>query len=380
MKKLITFLCILAFGFINVQGQAFLDKAEVLNKLRLSNDYFMAKWPDPGKNIITNKERRGNIWTRGVYYEGLMALYKIDEQKRYYDYAVEWSEKHNWKPVRDEIFTRHADNYNCGMTYLDLYRIDPQPERIKYIKMTLDSIISSGRFNDWTWIDAIQMAMPIYVKLGNILNDRKYFDYMYKLYSHTKNVEGGGLYNAEEQLWWRDKSFVPPYKEPNGANCYWSRGNGWVLAALALVLDELPKTDPNYGEYLDDFKKLSEALLPIQREDGFWNVSLHDESNYGGKEASGTALFVYGMAWGINNGYLDFDDYSPAVLKGWSAIFNESIHPNGFLGYMQSTGKEPKDGQPVTYDKMPDFEDYGLGCVLMAGSEIYKYIENFIDN
>ncbi|MCH5718366.1 hypothetical protein [Niabella hibiscisoli] len=41
----------------------------------------MTKWPDPGKSIITNKERPSNIWTRAVYYEGLMALNTIDPQK-----------------------------------------------------------------------------------------------------------------------------------------------------------------------------------------------------------------------------------------------------------------------------------------------------------
>ena len=50
----------------------------------------------------------------------------------------------------------------------------------------------------------------------------------------------------------------------------------------------------------------------------------------------------------------------------------EAVHPNGKLGYVQGTGKEPKDGQPVTYDSTPDFEDYGLGCFLLAGTEIYK--------
>jgi len=39
---------------------------------------------------------------------------------------------------------------------------------------------------------------------------------------------------------------------------------------------------------------------------------------------------------------------------------------------VQETGKKPKDGQPVTYDKVPDFEDYGLGCFLLAGTEVYK--------
>jgi hypothetical protein len=39
---------------------------------------------------------------------------------------------------------------------------------------------------------------------------------------------------------------------------------------------------------------------------------------------------------------------------------------------MQGTGKDPSAGQPVTYDSVPDFEDYGLCCVLLAGAELYK--------
>ena len=375
MKNKLLYVLLLC-GNMACMAQDFTTKQEVVKQLRLANDYFMQKWPDPGKNIITNKERRGNIWTRGVYYEGLMAFYGIDPDKRYYDYAVDWAEKHDWKPVRGEVYTRHADNQNCGMTYIDLYRIDPQPERIEAIKKNIDSVIHSGRYNDWTWIDAIQMAMPIYVKLGVTLNDTKYFDYMYKMYHHIKYVEGGnGLYNPEDKLWWRDKDFIPPYTEPNGEDCYWSRGNGWVLAALALVLQELPRSDPHYAEYLQDFINLAEGVAPLQRTDGFWNVSLHDPNHYGGKEASGTALFVYGLAWGLNNGILDKSIYLPVVERGWNAISHESIQSNGFLGYVQSTGKEPKDGQPVTIDKMPDFEDYGLGCVLLAGTEVYKMLK-----
>jgi len=43
----------------------------------LANAYFMNKWPDTGKSIVTNRERSSNIWTRAVYYEGLMALYAL---------------------------------------------------------------------------------------------------------------------------------------------------------------------------------------------------------------------------------------------------------------------------------------------------------------
>ena len=77
------------------------------------------------------------------------------------------------------------------------------------------------------------------------------------------------------------------------------------------------------------------------------------------------------MAWGVNNGLLERADYLPAIARAWEAMA-AAVHDNGFLGYVQGTGKEPKDGQPVTRDSVPDFEDYGLGCLLLAGSEVYK--------
>jgi len=347
------------------------NKKDVLKVLKLTNAYFMNKWPDAGKSIITNRERPSNIWTRAVYYEGLMNLYKIHPEKAYYDYAVQWGEKHNWG-LRNGITTKNADDQACGQTYIDLYLIDRQPERIKDIKASIDLVIKSGKVNDWTWIDAIQMGMPVFAKLGKLYNDTAYYNYMYKMYMHAKNTEGGGLYNAKDGLWWRDKDFVPPYKEPNGEDCYWARGNGWVVAALVRVLEIIPENEAHRSEYLKTYHEMIKALAAIQRTDGFWNVSLHDATHFGGKETSGTALFVYGMAWGVNQGILDKATYLPMITKAWNAMTRDAVQKNGFIGFMQGTGKEPKDGQPVSYTSMPDFEDYGLGCFLLAGTEVYK--------
>jgi rhamnogalacturonyl hydrolase YesR len=367
-----SFLLLLFVVSVSLFAQKLPSKKDILKPLRLTNDYFMNKWPDAGKTIITNKERPSNIWTRGVYYEGLMALYKIDPQKKFYDYGVQWGEKHQWN-LNGGPATRNADNQCAGQTYIDLYVIDKQPERIRAIKESIDNMVHSEKRDDWNWIDALQMAMPVFVKLGVVYNDTAYFRKLYDLYSFTKYNHGGkGLYNPTDHLWWRDKDFVPPYKEPNGADCYWSRGNGWVLAALARTLEQLPKSDPHYAEYLQDFKDMAAALIKVQRTDGFWNVSLHDPNNFGGKETSGTALFTYGFAWGVNNGVLDRKTYKPIIVKAWNAMVKDAVHSDGMLGFVQGTGKEPKDGQPVTYDHIPDFEDYGLGCFLLAGSEVYK--------
>jgi unsaturated rhamnogalacturonyl hydrolase len=357
---------------IVLHAQNMPSKKSVLKAMRVTNQYFMNKWPDAGKSIVTNRERPSNIWTRAVYYEGLMALYAVDKKKRYLDYAIDWGTKHKWG-LRDGIQTRNADNQCCGQTYIDLYLLDKKEERIKDIKASIDIMKGTEKVDDWNWIDALQMAMPVFVRLGVIYNDTSYFSRMYEMYAFSKYRHGGnGLYNPAEKLWWRDKDFVPPYKEPNGGNCYWSRGNGWVVAALVRTLQMLPKTDPHYNEYLQDYKDMLKSLMPLQRTDGYWNVSLADSTNYGGKELTGTALFVYGMAWGINNNIIEKETYKPVMLKAWNAMVKECVHADGMLGFVQGTGKEPKDGQPVTYDHIPDFEDYGLGCFLLAGSEVYK--------
>lgn len=366
--------CIIAclFQCNDIASQTIPAHKILLKTLELTNAYFMAKWPDPGKTIITNKERPSNIWTRAVYYEGLMALYTIDPKKSYYDYAVDWAEKHQWN-LHNGITVRNADDQACGQTYIDLYLIDKKDERIKNIKASIDNMLQTEKVDDWHWIDAIQMAMPVFAKLGVIYKDSSYYERMYKMYAFARNNHGGkGLYNVSESLWWRDKDFVPPYKEPNGSNCYWSRGNGWVVAALVRTLSVLPATSKHYMDFLNDYKNMLQALLPLQRNDGFWNASLKDATNYGGKELSGTALFVYGMAWGIHHKILDKKTYLPVLLKAWNAMVSDCVHEDGKLGYVQGTGKEPKDGQPVTFNSTPDFEDYGLGCFLLAGSEVYQ--------
>lgn len=370
-RLFILLLTILPVLYINSETKT--DREDILRTLIKVNKYFMSKHSDyRTPTFAKNRLWPSNIWTRAVYYEGLMALYSIYPHEDYYRYAYDWAEYHDWG-LRNGNTTRNADDQCCGQVYLELYDICPKPEILKNIKSNINMVVNTPQVNDWWWIDAIQMAMPIYAKLGCLTNDDKYFNKMWEMYSYTRNNHGGnGMYNESDGLWWRDHDFDPPYKEPNGEDCYWSRGNGWVYAALVRVMNTIPQNEKHYKDYLNDFINMSKALKKCQRKDSFWNVSLHDESNYGGKETSGTSLFIYGMAWGIRKGYLNKEEYMPIVIKAWNSLVKDCVHDNGFLGYVQGTGKEPKSSQPVNYDSKPDFEDYGTGCFLLAGSEIYK--------
>jgi unsaturated rhamnogalacturonyl hydrolase len=373
-KILLSFLLLFSISvFAQKTDKNGISKSALLKSLTLTNEYFMTKYSDVSKPIVSpDKTRPSNIWTRGVYYEGLMALHKVNPQKRYYDYAVAWGEAHKWG-LRNGIKTRNADDQCCGQTYIDLYLMDAKPERIHDIKASMDSLVNSNKKDDWWWVDALQMAMPVFAHLGVIYKDDRYYEKMYEMYNHTKMLHGEkGLYDPATKLWWRDKDFDPPYLTPSGKQCYWSRGNGWVVAALVKVLEIMPKNAPHRAEYQKTYLEMMQGLKGLQREDGFWNVSLTDPNDFGGKELTGTALFTYGMAWGVNHGLLKKKIYQPLITKATNAMLKDCVHPNGFLGYVQGTGKEPKDGQPLSFEKEPNFEDFGLGCFLLAGAEVYK--------
>ena len=417
--KSFLFTCLALLMWVAVVAQP--DRQDVMAAMERANDYFINKYPDAGKPTFVKKERPSNLWTRGVYFEGLSALMELERLTggekfgKYEQYIMDWGTAHQWMP-RNGVTTRDADDYCCCQTYLDMYVRKREVGMMAPTVACMDNVIatrsvpwvaggqtkSEGSDGDWTWIDAIQMGLPVLAKLTRICHfegDKdasRYVAQGWAMYETSRNRTGGGLLNRKDGLWWRDKDFVPPYTEPNGEDCYWSRGNGWVYAALVRAMDAMlvgkkakspdyleplgEKRWKNIGEdihfedMMDDYLMMTEALVKCQRNDGFWNVSLHDGDNYGGVELSGTALFIYGMAWGVRHGYLPKKTYLPIVYRSWEAMVKTCLHENGKLGYVQGTGKEPKDGQPVTYDSEPDFDDYGLGCFLLCGTEIVRLL------
>ena len=364
--------------------------ADVLRTMHLVNDYFIQRHPDPSTPTFVKKERPSNLWTRGVYFEGLYELNAIDPQARNTDYMTRWAQFHAYTP-RNGIFTRDADDYCCCQTYLRLYLDSLETAEPPLFNMHMlipsvrcaENLIANNAMGDWTWIDAIQMGLPVLTKLSVIRHSNgeedasRYAEMGFAMYAYTRDVLAGGLLNKNEGLWWRDKDFVPPYREPNGRNCYWSRGNGWVYAALVRAMSDAMESPAvtHFEDYKADFLLMTEALLKCQRKDGFWNVSLHDQSHFGGPELTGTALFIYGMAWGVRHGILPPDPYLKLIGKTWKAMVKKCVDKSGRLGYVQGTGKEPKDAQPVTFTTEPDFDDFGLGCFLLAASEVYRLAE-----
>eukprot|EP01034_Spumella_vulgaris_P001893 gene1893-2476_t len=179
------------------------------------------------------------------------------------------------------------------------------------------------------------MAPPVWLKMYQATGERKYLDYVHEQWQKTYDL----LYDKQEHLYARDASYIGK-TEPNGKKIFWSRGEGWVLGGLARSIDYIPADDPKRPFYIQQLREMSAAVAKIQGPDGLWHAGLLDPATYPLPEISGSALFVYSMAYGVNKGYLDEKTYRPVIERAWAGIL-KSVYEDGRLGGIQQTGAEP---------------------------------------
>lgn len=315
-----------------------------------------------------NKE---NAWTYGAFYTGVIALDSIGATPKYHDAMVAEGKKLDWQPGQRRY---HADDYCVGQMYLELYMKDHDPAMLAPIKARLDYILAHPSTNSlkynknekadrFWWCDSLFMGPPTWARLYKATGDRKYLDFMDKEWWAASDY----LYDKEEHLFFRDSRYFTQ-KEANGQKIFWGRGNGWVIAGLARVLEMMPADYPSRPRYETQFKEMAERIASVQQPDGLWHASLLDPASYPQKEASGSGFFIFALAWGINNGLLDRGKYEPVVRKGWAAL-EDCVTPEGKLGYVQQVGADPKSF------KSGDYEVYGAGAFLLAGKQMYLLAE-----
>ncbi len=305
-------------------------------------------------------------WTFAALYRGYLAAAESLHDDAYRDALLEAGKKFEWQLGRRET---HADDQAIGYIYLKLYRQYHDAKMLEPTKAEFDRILplpdvcteTCPPWHDektprWWWCDALFMAPPVWAELYSITKNKAYLEAMDRQWWVTSNL----LYDPNEHLYSRDTSFLDKH-EANGKKIFWSRGNGWVIAGLTEVLEEMPADYPNRARYVEQFRQMAERLKSIQGADGLWQPGLL--GSYPLPEVSGSAFFVYAMAWGINHGILDRATYLPVVRKGWAGLMSH-IYADGRLGSIQPIG-----GGPDKYQSQTSYV-FGVGAFLMAGSEL----------
>ena len=374
MKKTL----IIALAFLGMQSASAKDwtVTEVKTIITKVNDTWQQNHP---------KQER-SFWDPAVYHTGNMEAAKYMNNRKWYQYSYDWAEQNLWQGAREtdntkwkyktygegHQFVLFGDWQICFQTYIDLYNSPLAPADKEFMVKRAKEVMGFEAYSDasdyWWWADALYMVMPVMTKMYKLTGDKQYLTKMHDNWLYANSI----MYDKKTGLYFRDGKYVfPKHSTAAGKKDFWARGDGWVVAAFAKILQDLPKDDANRKEYIKYYKKIVKGVAACQQAEGYWTRSMMDAEQAPGRETSGTALFAYGIQWGINNGILS-KKYQKVVDKAWEYLATIALQPDGTVGYVQPIGEKAIPGQVVNQKSVTNF---GTGAFLLAACEYARHLE-----
>lgn len=328
-----------------------------------------------------NKPEVNAFWDNAVYFTGNMEAYRLTGNAKYLEYSDKWARHNKWSgatgqdPQKWQYKTygegqEHvlfADWQVCFQTYADMYAMNPDAYKVARAKQVLGREALMPQNDFWWWVDALYMGMPAFSKMYRMTGDEAYLDKLYANFKYADDL----MFDKTDHLYYRDAKYIyPAHKTEAGKKDFWARGNGWALAGLAKVLADVPETWQHRAVLVERFRQLAEAVSKCQQEGGYWTRSMLDPKQAEGEETSGTALFAYGLLWGMNNGLLDRTVYGAVADNAWKYLSTVALQADGSVGYVQPIGEKAVRGQKLT---AANANNFGTGAFLLAACEKVRY-------
>ena len=401
MRKLL--IAIALFTGLTLQAKKWTTD-EVKDVIRKVNTYWQTNNPAEVRSF----------WDNAAYHTGNMEVYKLLQDQQMLNYSIRWAEHNQWKGATEtdpakwkyknygegQDYVLFGDWQICFQTYIDLFMfrvyslefIDDytagkqghasistinyklstinkeQSQMIARAKEVMGYEADSEVHDYWWWADALYMVMPVMTKMYKLTGDTKYLRKLYENILYSDSI----MLDYETRLYFRDGKYVyPKHKTANGKKDFWARGDGWVLAGLAKVLQDMPETYVRQPFFVEKYVNLARAVKKIQQPQGHWTRSMMDPKQAPDYETSGTAFFCYGLLWGVNNGYLSKKEFAPTIEKAWNYLTNIALQKDGKVGYVQPIGERAIPGQTVDSNSQSNF---GVGAFLLAACEYVRYL------
>jgi unsaturated rhamnogalacturonyl hydrolase len=234
------------------------------------------------------------------------------------------------------------------------------------------------------WADGVYMASPFLAKFAAAFGEPAALDDAVKQVllaeAHLRDAKTGLLHHG-----W-DESKTERWANPATglSSQLWGRGDGWYAMAVADVLAEMPPHHPKRGAVIAVLRRLARAVGQVQdRQSGVWWQVLDaggQPRNF--KEASATAMFVYALAKGTNNGWLDAKKFAPVAARGYFGMVKEfivtddggGVHVAGICKVAGLGGEPYRSGSYDYYvgtDVVAD-DPKGVGAFILASAELAR--------
>jgi len=370
MRKLLLPLCLLAAAAVQAKQWT---PDQVKKVIRRVNTYWQQN----------NKAEVRSFWDNAAYHTGNIEVYKLLGDQQMLDYSIRWAEHNEWKGAKEadpakwkyknygegQDYVLFGDWQICFQTYIDLYNIQKDEKRVARAKEVMGYEADSKANDYWWWADALYMVMPVMTKMYKLTGDKKYLDKLYENLLYSDGI----MLDPETGIYFRDGKYVyPKHKSANGKKDFWARGDGWVLAGLAKVLQDMPEEYVRQPFFVEKYTRLARAVAACQQPQGYWTRSMLDPAHAPGPETSGTAFFTYGLLWGVNHGYLSKREFAPVIARAWKYLTETALQPSGKVGYVQPIGERAIPGQTVDQNSEANF---GVGAFLLAACEYVRFLE-----
>lgn len=407
MKKSLVYLFTLSLAFTSCKDSkketTVENKEETPQELAVPKDL---KWSErmalsemersPESYMIDDRTKAKWDYVHGLVLTGFEALYEETNDQKYYDYVKAYADKlidSTGAIATYDISKYNIDMIEAGKLLFDLYD-ETKDEKYLIAMQTLKTQLedhprtSEGgfwhkkRYPSQMWLDGLYMGAPFYAHYTVDFEDGKNLDDVAKQFEliqkHALDEETGLLYHG----WDESKAMEWADNETGTSPNFWSRSLGWYAMALVDVLDYFPEDHPKHPELVGYLNSLAEALTKYQDESGLWYqvTDMGDkEGNY--LEASGTSMFVYALAKGVNKGYLP-QQYKAVAEKGFDGMTRDLIKvaPNGELTLTQvcqvaGLGGNPYRSGSFDYyvnEKKKDNDPKGVGPFILGAIELDK--------
>ncbi len=263
-----------------------------------------------------------------------------------------------------------------GASMMDIYKYDKREEYKNYVDSAAEYVFEgTDHLKDGTiartnpvdksvWLDDLYMSVPFLVRYGQLSGDDKYIDMAAtQVILFTKY-----LYDESTGLYFH--CYFDTLKQTS--TVHWGRANGWSVMAQCDLLEYMPENYPLRDSILNIFRREIKGLSGYQSESGMWHQILDKNDSY--LETSASSMFVYAIAKGINEGWLD-KIYTPVAINGWKGLQKMITDKGDVKNICVGTGVSTS---PVYYYERPvELNDlHGLGSVIMAAIEVNKLMSD----
>ena len=323
-------------------------------------------------------------------------LYDKTKNKIYYDYVKNYADAtidQNGTIPSYKFETYNIDMVTAGRVLFELYDTTKDPRYLTALQLLRKQIeeqprTASGGFwhkkiyPNQMWLDGLYMGEPFYAQYTVTFENGKNLDDVAKQFEliqkHATDAKTGLLYHAwdeSKQMQWADKVSGT---SPN----FWSRSIGWYAMALVDALDYFPKDHPKQKELVGYLNNIAASLVKFQDPSGMW----YQVTDMGTKkdnylESTGTAMFAYAFAKGVNKGYLPAK-YKKAANKAFDGLTKKliKVDQDGAITITQACAVAGLGGNPYrdgsydyyVHEKKKDNDPKVTGPFILAALELNR--------